>query len=525
MQPNCALRCATFVSLVALLICMPLGCSSSTDGGGMDANSSSLSNSSGTRRSTGSSNALPSSRTTEIDASGFVLGEVDQAAYTPTAFVQDISSLMSRNRMYSAQRLIQRYPDVAIEVLRQLSGGSADSNAAKLIALTFDQHCSAGSGLGGWVTALDMQANNPSAFGDYYASRRQLLDVMARGDFVGAAEVNPVKTLPADAPFAVKADAWRLRGIGLMVGSRPDHAAEAFRQASQIASGHQLYADIHIKLLHSEAERRAGRFGQATAIWRDAMRAATVLVIKDPPAVDPTFWETAAYLRPTDATWPLEIYEPMIDSLGLTDRSSMMSVLTPDPAEVEAAVWAAVGDLRAGRGESSAAVIAYKKAESLSRDSLLKDYAKYGQARCLIALGRLGTANALVGLLARKSSSPMSLSALGTYGAIELQQGRAPRGVGALEHVFNTEQRWSDWPGRLEAKGDLGLGYIMLGKTELGLSTLHRAQDEMLEAGHIEALLLSLENELRYHEARDNVEEITRLRNRLLRIESGNLRM
>src|SRR5262249_2319563 len=80
-------------------------------------------------------------RQVKVSGAGQSLGDVEQAALAPDDFVRKVSDLLSAQRPQTARRLIERYPDVALDVLRGATAAQAGNGALLTVARVHDEQC------------------------------------------------------------------------------------------------------------------------------------------------------------------------------------------------------------------------------------------------------------------------------------------------------------------------------------------------------------------------------------------------
>ena len=144
-------------------------------------------------------------------------------------------------------------------------------------------------------------------------------------------------------------------------------------------------------MLLSDAQRRAGQTGSAEATWQGAARLAAELATAPVPVSDPILWERIAYLRPANDAWPPEVQQRM------TDINGRFGIVVPPPANApapsaagsgEAALWINIGQWRLARTEFQAALVALKRAESITADPTAAGQLELSQTKALLGLGQ-----------------------------------------------------------------------------------------------------------------------------------------
>jgi tetratricopeptide (TPR) repeat protein len=180
----------------------------------------------------------------------------------------------------------------------------------------------------------------------------------------------------------------------------------------------------------------------------------------------------------------------------------------------EAALWANVGQWRLLRDEPQAALVALKRAESLTPDPLLRGRLQLLQAKALLRLGQTPAATAVLVQAAAATDPRLASPALALLGAARVQQGGTQQGLHLLRRAVE-EAPTLQWPERAEAEADLGLAYLLMGDETAGLRWLHQTQETFEATGQHDALFQSLENELAYLEQTQQKDSAQLARHRL----------
>ena len=298
-------------------------------------------------------------------------------------------------------------------------------------------------------------------------------------------------------------DALRLTGIALILDGRPTEAIRPYQEALEQAGKDHPYQAANMLLLVSDAHRRAGDPTSADRSWQDAARLAADLAMARPPVADPILWERTAYLRPVNCPWPSEVRQALSQinvAFGIaSDARDATSTVAGNRDADESPLWTAVGHWRLARDESQAALVALKRAESMSSDPYVANRLQLSEAKALNRLGQGSAATAILIHLASNSNPLISHPAMAVLGTAKLQQGNAQQGFNLLRRAVEENGNIA-WPERPEAEADLGLAYLMIGDEAAGLRWLHQAQQNFETAGQHEALRQCLENEAAFLE-------------------------
>ena len=464
-------------------------------------------------------------KTVKLDGHALMLGQEDQLALTTDQFRQQASDALQANQRRSLTQLVRRYPDIALQTLRDSLSSAAPDKTLDAIATEFDALWSNSPSTNGWVAALAVKANAPKKYEVAIKARRELVAALADGGLPERRVVLP-NTLPKDAPTPWQVDAWQLTGIVALLEERPTDATKAFQQASRLATASQPFEAAASSLLLSEAARRTGDAKTAVSAWQFSVSQAAELLRRYPPISDPAFWERAAYIRPNGTNWPTDLLPACAESLSRTclnelartanaaRGSKAQTAETTDPTSL---LWACIGFARLDRDEPQAALVAFKKAESLVAASTDRDRLQLAEAKTFLRLGQSAAAMALLARLSQHESPTIARPALALLGTMKLQANQATVGLNLLRKALETEPI-TDWPGRSEAEADLGLAYLMTGDEPRGLKHLHSAQQQFESADQLELLLTSLQNEAAHHTARSNKRETANVNERLARV-------
>lgn len=446
---------------------------------------------------------VPQAHQTRVRAGGgdgFALGDVDQPACTPAQFLQRAAELLRAGQVVSADRYVERYPDIALAVLREPAGVPAPPEILARVAQRHDQQCSRVAPNAGWTALLADRAARPEVYTPYDEKRRQFMSCLQNGNARECLAMGVLEA-PAGAPGTMLSiDALRLAGIAQVLDGQARSAAATLEKAVGLALRDHPYQAVSLLLLLSDAQRRSEDSARAELSWNQAALLAGELLDGRPPVVDPILWERVAYLRPVNCAWPPEVRR------RLAEVNTAFAIV-PDPRQAvspggvsaleEAPLWIAIGHWRLARDEAQAALVALKRAESSTVDNYIGQRLQLAQARSLAHLGQPGPATAIAIRLAGENDPRISRPAIAMAGALKLQQGGVQQGFNLLRHGVEEEPA-CQWPERAEAEADLGLAYLLMGDETNGLRWLHTAQQGFEAAGQHEQLVQCLENEAAY---------------------------
>jgi tetratricopeptide (TPR) repeat protein len=396
-------------------------------------------------------------------------------------FIAKAAELCHDRKMGRLHRFVERYPDVALEMLRTTSPQLASKEERQAVAEAYDRLFVASRESQGWRFILKDMAARPEAYQIAYDNRVRTRGFIEQGRFTTAI------TLDAGGesalPSYLRADALRLRGIALLLNNQPAQAAAAWQQARGLAQS-DVCVSAELDLLISDALRKAGQPVESAIAWNQAASEAVELH-------DPIFWERLLELKPSNAAWPKQVQACCLEH-GVT-RTSVSEMEVFD----EGAVWRQTAQWRLERNEASAALLAFAQAEGQSGSARANGEARIGQARSLIAMGQSAPAMAILSAVVQQPDSSVSCHALAVIGVINLQQGRTTEGLNMLQRAVENSDH-TRWPGFSLAQADLALAYLAAEKEKDGLRLLHEAQEAFKREGQIADLCQCLANEAAY---------------------------
>jgi tetratricopeptide (TPR) repeat protein len=466
------------------------------------------------------------SQRVKVGGGGLLSSNVQQALVTPEEFLARADDLLGKGRGASARRWIERYPDVALEVLRSASSSQARSRTMQVIARVFDEQCCRAPEDAGWPALLRQRAGHPERFTAYDQVRARLLGASANQP-IEAEEVKiPVVGKAAEIHLGI--EGGLLAGKALLRANRPADAVAPLKWAWNAGRSGHPYEAIGVSQTLGEALLRAGQKEEAVAVWKEAVEMAATLLAPPHPVADPVLWEQIAASRPVTVRWPALVARQL-------DGGSEGSQPAPKKAEVdtvvyassvpgvtwadEDVVWAAIGRWRLGRGEPQAALLAFKRAEAATPDDPGKERLRLFQAKALVQTGQSAAA---IEILARLAAAPLpaiSRPALATLGVVKFRDGQVEQSLSLLCKAIEDDPNRT-WPGRSQAEADLGLAYLANGDEARGVQWLHTAQRHFEAEKERGLLLLCLDNEAAYRDRMGNKAEAAALRRRQQQLES-----
>lgn len=418
-------------------------------------------------RSTGTS---PTDLAPAPPVDALVPGEMpERATWAPDTLAR-IAALEADGRTALAARAARREQALVRAVV--LSGEGVTHNERRWLAAALDRAVGYGPGYAGWRAWIDDAHDYPDRFRRFEDVREACRLDLAAGDPGAALSRLPVP-VPSDARSAalLRSQAAATTGtVRLRAGDRGG-AAQAFDAAYRATAPQDVFARARFALL---AARETGD-GER---WKAAVREAAI-----GETFDPDFWAAARESRAQGVAWPDEA------------RDFARRVVSPEADEWmdgDAAIRGLEGVQRRIQGDSVGALTALLAAEEAAGDAATRSRLRVEQARCLLALGRPGDANARLLEPAASDDPAEARPALAMLGALELELGRTDRARVFLDAALED----SDWPGATSALANLGVAQLMEGESEDGVASLRAARSRFRAGGELEDVGRCLRNEL-----------------------------
>ena len=459
------------------------------------------------------STIIPKAREIRFDGQQIVLGDSEGVAISPPDLVAELRASISGGQWTTAQRLTLHHSDTARQALFQSSVSESSDLAIRLVASALDRV----QGGSDWNRLLQDRAARAWVHESFESLYRQVLSSMQNGDMSSAMSGELPVLAERTGQGVLVAEAWRLVGIAHLISGAPEQAISAWQQAlNNPALDLAMRADL--TSLQAIAWKRMDREAEAVASWHDSMRVALELTRRDSQWTDHRFWKRAVEFGESRADWPVDIAQEL---RVICARELGPAFAQPRPTlssvQSEAIVWSYVGVLSMRCDLPQAALVAFKRGE-LGLTGQEQGWLRLAQAHALTQVGQAQAAVMLLGTLANEADPTLKQAAQATLGSVRASNGSIEQGLALLERSL-TELAAEQWSGQAAYRADLGLAYLMVGRSQQGLEQLHLAQHQFQTSGDWVALVQSLENEAKFHEATEHPELAQAARQRILAIE------
>lgn len=453
--------------------------------------------------------AKPVEYRVKSDGACLQLGELQQPSTSPDAFETRVGALLATGKYESARRLALRFPDVCLDVLRAGHVGEKDAQVYRFLATVCDQY-ERGDTAPVWAEEISRAGQNPEQHALYLRSREEF-----RVHPTGLRETSGAHATAERAATPLQqVDANWLSAEALLVAGKPKEAADTLGVALSLSPQPSLYGTAHLLLVLSEADRRSGHKDDAAQAWRRAVEFGAVALAKQPPVLDPGFWERASYLKPNDAAWPEQVVA--VWSALARDRCVLPDRVLP----ADGWLWVMIGAARLDRGEPHAALAALKRAESYGKTADVRTGLAVLQAKVLDQLGQHQAAMTLLVPLAGKADTPASAAATALLGSMRLAGGGAEQAVALLRAAVENPALPA-WAGRVDAQADLALAYLSLGRETEGLAALQQARTAYEAAGKLDDVIQTWNNQSKYYEHTARAAQAQEAKSRASQLEAG----
>jgi len=355
-------------------------------------------------------------------------------------------------------KLVQRWPDVTLEFLRQSVAVDADLSLRLAVAEAYDRTTHCADPAAGWSAALAASDAHPESYSKFQRARQDVLNLFLSGRFADAAKLDTPSTLPDNAPPALRTEALRLAGLAELLNNKPDRAAVLFAQGSAAAANGSRHQLLEITLLESEAQRRSNQTDASIATWKQSIAAAAEIR-------DPELWERAILAKPEHVDWP---EQAAITGPG---EPNFASGTAPDTANV----LIGIGKMYLNRAALQPALLAFSRAEAETTIPGEKALASLYRAQTMIALQQAASALPMLEGLLQCGDAGIARRAQAVQGDVLCRVlGDRQHGIPMMREALQSQV--ADWPSKERLLANLGLYQLLEGRNEEGLATLHQAQ-------------------------------------------------
>ena len=355
-------------------------------------------------------------------------------------------------------KLVRRWPDVALEFLRESIAVNADVPQRLALAESYDRVTLSADPKAGWTAALTASDSQHETYDRFRITRENVLSLFKSGQFAQAAKIKLSSVLPADAPLSLQIEALRIVGLAMLLDNKPDRAGTFFALTMRAAAKGPRHQQFELGLLASEAQRRSGQTDASTAAWKAA-------VIAGANIRDPELWERAILAKPDQVDWPAEA------AITGADEPNFAFGTAPDTANV----LIGVGKMYLSREALQPALLAFSRAEAETTIPGEKALAGLYRAQSMIALQQAASALPMLeGLLACGDPRIVHRAQAVQGDVLCRVLDDHQHGIPIMREALNADS--TDWPGKARLVANLGLYEILDGRQEEGLQLLHGAE-------------------------------------------------
>ncbi|MGA3066876.1 MAG: hypothetical protein ABSF29_08530 [Tepidisphaeraceae bacterium] len=401
-------------------------------------------------------------------------------------------------------KLVQRWPDLTLDLLRDGVVEEADLPLCMSIADSYDRVFATADPAAGWSAALTASVSGRDAYAAFRNARQRILILFKSGEFADSAKIDPAAALPTDAPPALRTEALRLAGLSALLNDRPDRASDLFTRAADSAREGPRHVQFEIGVLLSESERRAGQPGAAALAWQNA-------IVSAADVRDPDLWGRAILTKPQIVDWP-----PQADIAG-PDEPDFSDGKPPDTGDV----LIGIGKMRLVRGAPQAALLDFCRAETETTVPGRKSLARIYRVQSMLALQLVASALPMLDGLVKSPDPRIACRAQAIEGDVLCRiMGDRKHGVPMMRNALENPNG-GDWPGKTRLSANFALYCILEGNDEKGLQLLHLAEARFEAESQWEDLARALLDEaayLRTADKEDNAEIVQKRADQICRM-------
>lgn len=443
----------------------------------------------------GSVVSVPRAREIRFEGNEIVLGDSEAINSTPWDLIEQVKTHIETEHWSLARRTTLYQSDTSRQALLQAAAGDARMVTLQLMADTLDRVEQQAV----WTRLLEDRVQRAWVHDEFQAARQRTMSSMQNGDMTLALTGELPAIAERTGQSVLVAESWRLVGIAHLIAESPAQAIEAWQKGLEQPSL-DLASRIDLMSLQAVALQRIGDDARASVVWQDSMRTALELQFRNADWTDFRFWKRSLEFGEMRQDWPTDVADQLgrlcVQELGPV---FMDTNLARSGSQVDSTAWCYLG-IAASRAElPQAALVAYKRGE-IGVASPAQSWVRLAQAKMLIQLGQDQAATMILGTLATNPDPTLRQAAQATLGSMKASAGSIEQGVALLEKSLASDTA-NHWSGQAGFRADLGLAYLMVGRNEQGLRSLHVAQEQFQQMGDAVGLVQALENEAKYHEA------------------------
>ncbi|WP_254510177.1 hypothetical protein [Anatilimnocola floriformis] len=440
----------------------------------------------------------------KVDGASLAFHAPQVATAKTKTFLPRLEKLLAGGEQAAARQLIYRHPELTLEALRN-GLDQRPTTTLKFVAAEYDRWLQL-QPADGWSKLYAAGESQPAA--SYLAARRQLLDKLQSG--APRSEIDAVAAFASGkSPTMIRLDAARTAAIAHLVALQPEQAATILDLACNVAAKCDSYQEFQLRLLQSDALRRANRLDAADQAWTSSITRAAGTRRLQPPLFDPGYWDTASYLRPVKLDWPAESVRNLVPL-------SPVPVLLINAAgtDGEAIVWGTIGQSLLDRGDHEPALLALKRAETNATNPQVRDWLRLAEANALARVGQSSAATAILASCMANENPALVSAANACLGSIKCHSGDSDSGYRLLNKAMQSQQL-NGWIGQADAEADYALACLMRGDEKTGLQCLHSAQERFESQGEMTRLAQALQNEKEYWKVRKQNARVNEIETRI----------
>ena len=451
----------------------------------------------------------PPAKMIRFDGREIVLGTTAMVQPDTSRFYNELTTLLTHEKFFSASSLVTKNMGVAEQVLWERYPDETNHGLVLFIAGFLSNGISQDFS---WQSLLLSFKTNPVDADLYHGLRRDFTNKL-KTEEPSQQDSDQLRTVAQrlNHPLAM-VDALRLLALRELVAGRNPWAESLFMQAAEMTEKHRdLDRVAELWLMIATTANRSQRAPDAEKAWRKATEAQTESLLASTRPLDVNFWVRADDQRTEKMAWPSQTSKAM-----LRFCTPVGCQFSPQ-SKVDSVLWCAIASAQYQVGQPQLALVSFKKAETVaSGDNVM--WLRIAQGNCLAALGQSQAAVALLSVPANSDNPTIALASTTAMGSAKLQAGDYHQATQIFTKALN-DKRVSHWPARNQAEADLALAQIIVGNTDIGLETLHAVQEKFREQKDNASLLQALENELKTLELEKRVEAATVVQSKIREIE------